>query len=77
MADLILRDVDDTLIARLDAEARRHGRSLDQEVRRILAAAARPDRAQVLAELAEIRAMEQPGEYAPAEALVRADRDRR
>ena len=74
MADLILCDLDETLIARLDAEGRRHGRSLDEEVRCILAAAARPSRAEVLA---EIRAMEQPGEYAPAEALVRADRDRR
>ena len=36
MANLLIRKLDDTLHARLKAQARQHGRSLEEEVRETL-----------------------------------------
>ena len=42
MAQLVVRNLDDTVKERLRARARRHGHSLEQEVRDILADAVHP-----------------------------------
>ena len=58
---------------------RAHARhvSLEQELRDLLIRTAMPTREQILAELDEIRAMERPGKWPSAEAVVREDRERR
>lgn len=40
MANLVLEDLDPELAARLEVQARSHGRSLEEEVRALLEAAA-------------------------------------
>lgn len=45
MAQLIVRQVDEDVKARLQRRARRHGRSTEEEVREILRNAVRDDRA--------------------------------
>lgn len=43
MAQLVVRHLDDDVAARLKRRARRHGRSMEDEVRHILRSAARDD----------------------------------
>ena len=43
MADLLIRGIDDQVVARLKARAKRNGRSLQAEVRLILEQAARSE----------------------------------
>lgn len=43
MAQLLVRNVDDDVAARLKQRAKRHGRSMEEEVRHILRDAARDD----------------------------------
>ncbi len=77
MAQVIVRSLDDAVVAALKAKAARRGHSLEQELRNILTAAAVPTREALLAELDRCRALTPPGERRPAEDLVRQDRDRR
>ncbi len=77
MAQVIVRSLDDAVVAALKAKAARRGESLEQELRNILTAAAVPTRGALLAELDRCRALTPPGERRPAEDLVRQDRDRR
>lgn len=77
MGQVIIRNLDDSVVAALKARAAKHGKSLEQELREILAAAAKPSREELLAELDRIRAMTRPGEHPLAEDLIREDRDNR
>ena len=76
MAQVIVRNLDDEVVAALKRKAERHGRSLVQELRTILAGAARPDRAELLAEADRIRAMT-AGVLPDSSDLIRGDRDSR
>jgi plasmid stability protein len=51
MADLLVRGVDDALVASLKAQAGRHGRSAEAEHREILAAALRRPQKRSLAQV--------------------------
>jgi plasmid stability protein len=73
--------VEDRVLERLKARAAAQRRSLEQSLRDLLTEAAKPSRAELLAELERIRAMtpsREPGvTYPTAEQLIREDRDRR
>jgi plasmid stability protein len=79
MGQVLIRNIDDTLLADYREAAKRHNRSLEAELRAVLQEM-RPrkplDKEELLAKLAEIRAMTPPGvKQTPAEQLVREDRD--
>lgn len=77
MAQVKIRELDDVVVDRLKRRARRHGRSLEEELRLIVSAAVLPDVEGFLAAAAALRAAcpPQPAE-ALSEVLLREDRDR-
>jgi plasmid stability protein len=79
MAQVVIRNLDEAIVERLKARAAAERKSLEQKLRDILTEAARPSRAELLAELDRIRAMTPPHPPgAPlAEDLIREDRDNR
>ena len=78
MANITVRNLDDELVMQLKQRARSHNRSLEAEVRHILAAAANPHRWMDLRELADrIAAMTPRGQtQSDSSELLREDRDR-
>jgi antitoxin FitA len=78
MGQLTVDDIDDEVIARLRRRAERRGRSLEQELREILAAASEPSREEMVAVIDRIRAMT-PRDRPQTDStlLVREDRDSR
>jgi len=79
MAQVVIRNLDDEVLARLKRRAAERKVSLEQSLREILAAAAKPDREEQIAILRKIRAMSPPlPPGAPlAEDLIREERDKR
>jgi antitoxin FitA len=81
MGQVIIRNIDDQVLERLKLRAAAQKKSLEQSLRELLRQAAKPDRAELLAELDGIRAMSPrpspDSDYPTAEQLVRADRDSR
>ena len=71
MADLIIHDLDDAIVAKLEIRARAHNRSLEAEVREILIAAVDP---RLLAE--RIAAMTSDVPQTDSTELLREDRRR-
>jgi plasmid stability protein len=76
VGQIIVRNLDDSVIARLKARASRTGKSLEQSVRDILSDAAKPSREEVLAEMDRIRERIGPVSL-DATDLIREDRDSR
>jgi plasmid stability protein len=76
MAQVIVRHLADDTVRLLKERARRRGRSLEQELREILAAAARQDMAEFKAQAAVIRARYQGTPQTDSVLLLREDRDR-
>lgn len=76
MAQVIIRNLDDSVVTLLKVRAHLHGNSLEHELREILAAAARPSRADLIAAIDRIRAMTPAGESRDSVDLVREDRER-
>jgi plasmid stability protein len=74
MGQIIVRNLDDEVIARLKAKAEAANLSLEQSVRNILQAAAGPSRQELWLEIDRIRAMSPPSDI-DSTALVREDRD--
>ncbi len=77
MGQVIVRSLDDAVIAAIKSRARRKGHSLEQELRIILAQAAKRTRVEKLALVDRIRAATAPGPHPLAEDLIREDRDTR
>lgn len=81
MGQVVIRNIDDRVIETLKTKAAAQRKSLEQSLRELLTEAARPSRAELLAELDRIRAMtppRKPGiQYPTAEQLIREDRDSR
>ena len=79
MAQVVIRNIEDDVVERLKARAAAEKKSLEQKLRDVLTEAAKPSRAEVLAEVDRIRAMTPPRPLgAPlAEDLIREDRDSR
>jgi plasmid stability protein len=76
MAQVIVRNLPDEVVARLKARAAGRRRSLEQELREILSEAARPSRDEILADLDRIRAMTPKVPQADSAELIREERDR-
>jgi antitoxin FitA len=76
MGQILVRNLDDGVIERLKARALKADKSLEQSVREILIAAAKPSREEVLAEMDRLR--EEIGPVTlDATDLIREDRDNR
>jgi antitoxin FitA len=76
MAQVIVRHLEDETVRRLKERARRKGRSLEQELREILAGAARQEMAEFKAKAAAIRARYDGTPQTDSVLLLREDRDR-
>jgi plasmid stability protein len=79
MGQILIRNLDDAVLARLKALAEAQKKSMEQTAREVLAAALKPSREDILAEIDAIRAQSRPwrpGEPT-AEEIVRAMRDER
>ena len=79
MAQVVIRNLDEEVVARLKQRAAQRKVSLEESLREILTMAARPSREERIKRLREIRAMTPPlRPGAPlAEDLIREDRDSR
>jgi antitoxin FitA len=81
MGQVVIRNLDDGVLERLKARAAAQHKSLEQSLRDVLTEAARPSRAERLAEVERICTMTPPREdgktYPTAEELVRESRDSR
>jgi plasmid stability protein len=76
MADLLVRDVDDDLLRRLEEPATLYGRSIEAEHRAILAEALRPERDGFVKRAARWRELTAGRVTADSAQLIRTDRDR-
>ena len=81
MGQVVIRNLDDFVLERLKARAANQQKSLEQSLRELLTEAAKPNRAELLAEVDRIRSMTPPRRhgkpYPTAEQLVRESRDSR
>ena len=76
MAQLTVRNIDDSIAAALKARAARAGRSAEAEHRRILEQALAPGHGGDFFEMARARRIRLPADSASTIDLLRADRDR-
>ena len=76
MAQVIIRNLDDRVVARLKRQAADNERSLEQELRLILTAAASPDLSEFREHAAAIRASLSDRPQTDSVDLIREDRDR-
>jgi antitoxin FitA len=75
MAQVLVRNLPDDVVARLKARAALARHSLEQELRQILIEAARPGRDEILADMDRIRAMTPNVPQTDSAELIREDRD--
>jgi len=76
MGQVIVRNLDDKIIAALKAKVELHGHSLERELRAILSAAAKLNAEERLALADRIRAMTPKRRQTGSTLLTREDRDR-
>jgi antitoxin FitA len=76
MGQILVRNLEDTVIERLKARALKADKSLEQTVRDILVEAAKPSKEEIWAEIDRIRAEIGPVSL-DATDLIREDRDNR
>ncbi len=76
MGQIIVRNLDDHVIARLKARASRESLSLEQTVRDILAEATKPSKEERLAIIDRIRASSKPSPDFDSAVVIREWRDR-
>ena len=76
MAQVLVRNLDDTVVARLKRKAADNERSLEQELRLILTAAAGPDLGEFRERAAALRASLAERPQTDSVDLIRADRNR-
>jgi len=76
MAQLLVRNLNRTVVERLRRRARRGGRSVESEVRAILEQAAQADMASARTLANRIRTRLRGRRFSDSTALVREDRDR-
>jgi plasmid stability protein len=77
MGQLLVRNLDDSVVERLKRQAEARKISLEQLLREVLSAAAGPARKDILAEMDRIRAMTPKKLTTSSTDLIREDRDRR
>jgi len=76
MGQILVRNLEDSVIERLKARALKADKSLEQTVRDILTEATKPSREEILAEMDRLRAQIGPVAL-DATDLIRQDRDSR
>jgi antitoxin FitA len=76
MAQIIVRNLDDSVVERLKARAHDNDRSLEAEVRHILEQLAKVDSARALSIVMERRKKLQGRKFANSVEFIREDRDR-
>ena len=76
MAQVIIRNLPDDVVARLKVRARQRKHSLEQELREILQEASQPSREEIIADIDRIRAMTPQKLQSNSTDLIREDRDR-
>ena len=76
MAQVLVRNVPEEVVARLKDRASRKGRSLEAELRQVLEAAARLERSEFRERAGEIREQLRGCYHSDGTALIREDRDR-
>jgi plasmid stability protein len=74
MADILVRNLDEDTARRLKEKAKAEGKSLGATVREVLAQAAKPTKAELVAEARRIRAMS-PYSDVDSTDLIREDRE--
>jgi plasmid stability protein len=77
MGQVIVRNLADEVIVAHKQRAKARGVSLEQQLRDVLAQAARPSREELIADLRRIRAMTPKGPRTDSADLIREDRDSR
>ena len=77
MPQVLIRNVEDSVLATLRARAAARGLSLEAELREVLSRAAGRPRADLAEEFAAVRAATPNKPHRPAEDLVRESRDER
>jgi plasmid stability protein len=77
MGQVIVRNLDDEVIVAHKQRAKARGVSLEQQLRDVLAEAAKPSREELRQRLAACRALTPAGPRKLAEELIREDRDSR
>lgn len=75
MAQVIVRNLPDEVVAALKRRASYKGRALEQELREILTETSNPTRVELLTELAQCRALTPARHRTMAEQVIRAIRD--
>jgi antitoxin FitA len=76
MGQVIVRNLDDHVIAALKAKAELHGQSLEQELRSILSMAALPNAMERIALADRIRGLTPKRRQTDSTRLIREDRNR-
>jgi plasmid stability protein len=76
MAQVLIRKLPDAVVDRLKARAKRHGRSLEAEVRELLQQAATSEKAEFFQAADEMRARLAGRQHTETLELLREDRDR-
>jgi antitoxin FitA len=81
MGQVVIRNIDDRVLDRLKLRAAAQRKALEQSLRDLLTDAAKPSRAELVADLERIRVMAPPRKpcaaYPTAEELIREARDSR
>ena len=75
MSQVIVRNLDQQTVSALKSRAAAHGRSLEQELRLVLATAAKPSRQEVLEIADAIRSLGTKPVSSDLDALIREERD--
>lgn len=76
MPQVLVREVDPTILAKLKARARQNGRSLEAELRLILQQAAGENPASILPDIERVRALFAGRSFSDSTELLREDRER-
>lgn len=76
MAQVVIRNIDDAVMERLRARARRKGIALERELREVLTAAASGDRAGFRVRAADFRRRLADRRHSDSTTLLRRDRQR-
>ena len=75
MSQVIVRNLDQQTVSALKSRAAAHGRSLEQELRLVLATAAKPSRQEVLEIADAIRSLGTKPISSDLDTLIREERD--
>ena len=77
MAQVLVRELEDDIVERLKRRAQRNGRSLEAELRIILANAIKPTVEEALEEMRRVREEFKGRHFSDSAELIRDDRDSR